>query len=359
VVTISRRALLGGALGAVAALPLGPARAELAQCAALRGATITFIVTFAAGGGFDVYARLLEPYLERHIGAEVVVSNVTGAGGLIGTKAIRDAAPDGRTIGIIGAGALMTARLAEVPDVPDPAEDFHVLGRLARQGYVWVTATRSGIASVESLWAAGRDPAVIGITDSASGIFFATAIGAHLLGIDAEFVAGYRGTSETALAAVRGEVDLTAATFESVLELIEAGDLRPILQVSDAPLDDHPALAGVPVLGGADGLAGRRAAALGRPVDETVRLANAMGEVTGAGRFIVAPKGIPEDIANCLEAGLMAAAHDPELVAAAGQARRSLDVLDAPASLALLQAAKAPAARLSTILAENIKRVRS
>jgi tripartite-type tricarboxylate transporter receptor subunit TctC len=359
VANISRRALLGGALGAVAVLPPGLARAAIAECGGLRGANVNLIVTFAPGGGFDVYARLLEPYLERHTGAEVVVNNVTGAGGLIGSKAIRDAAPDGRTIGIIGAGALMTARLAEGPGVPDPAEDFHVLGRLARQGYVWVTSAQSGIENVESLWATGRDPVVAGIQDVASGTFFSIAIGTHLLGIDAEFVAGHRGTSESALAAVRGEIDLTSGTFESLLELIEAGDLRPILQVGERPLDDHPALAGVPLLGGADGLAGRRAAALGRPVDETVRLANAIGEVTGAGRFIVAPKGLPDDVARCLETGLMAAAHDPEFVAAAAQARRSLEVLDAPASLALLQAAKAPAAQLSAILAENIKRVRS
>src|SRR4051794_3105839 len=89
-----------GVLGALAlllpVLPLGAA-----DCSSLAGHSITWIVPYSPGGGFDVESRLLAPHLSQVLGADVAVQNVSGAGGLVGAKAIRDAAPDGRTIGVI------------------------------------------------------------------------------------------------------------------------------------------------------------------------------------------------------------------------------------------------------------------
>ncbi len=61
---------------------------------------ITMIVAFAPGGGTDVVARALVPYLEKHIGggAKIVIVNRPGAGGDIGFAATAAAAPDGYTM---------------------------------------------------------------------------------------------------------------------------------------------------------------------------------------------------------------------------------------------------------------------
>ena len=64
-------------------------------------------LTLAAERGYDVYSRLIEPHLEAAPGAEIAVTNIEGAGGVIGTKRISEAAGDGRTLGLVNAGGLM------------------------------------------------------------------------------------------------------------------------------------------------------------------------------------------------------------------------------------------------------------
>lgn len=59
---------------------------------------IDFIVPYASGGGFDEYARLMEPYLEEELGASVTVRNVTGGGGVVGATQAYNAEPDGHTM---------------------------------------------------------------------------------------------------------------------------------------------------------------------------------------------------------------------------------------------------------------------
>ena len=60
--------------------------------------TITVVVPFAAGGSTDIAARLIAERLAALTGARFVVENRTGAGGAIGSEAVKRAAPDGRTL---------------------------------------------------------------------------------------------------------------------------------------------------------------------------------------------------------------------------------------------------------------------
>ena len=62
---------------------------------------ITFIVPFAPGGGADVGVRIMEPFMEKCLGGELVVVDKPGAGGAIGMFDIASAAPDGYTLGSI------------------------------------------------------------------------------------------------------------------------------------------------------------------------------------------------------------------------------------------------------------------
>src|SRR5437870_11976832 len=68
---------------------------------------ITMIVAFVPGGGTDVVARALVPYLEKQLGANarIVVVNRGGAGGEIGLTALAHAPSDGSTIGLTNAPA--------------------------------------------------------------------------------------------------------------------------------------------------------------------------------------------------------------------------------------------------------------
>jgi len=88
-----RRAAL---LGAAVVLT----RPALAQRAWPAGRPIEIVVPFAPGGGMDVMARTVAPFLVARLpGARVVVINRPGAGGQLGTEAVANAAPDGFTLG--------------------------------------------------------------------------------------------------------------------------------------------------------------------------------------------------------------------------------------------------------------------
>jgi len=358
--TRSRRQLLvQAAAGVSLAWPVRLAGAADEACADLAGQTIEWIVPFAAGGGFDVYSRLLEPSLEAATKAEVVVRNLEGAGGLIGSKAIRDAAPDGSTLGIVNGGGLMIARLIDGDAVPSPAADFAILAGLARQGYVWVTARDSGIGRIDQLWAPDRPATLFGIQDVGGLSFVSAALGAHSLGVEIEYVAGYKGSRERMLALMRGEVDLTTASFETLLDGIEAGDLVPLLQLSAGPISDHPALAGVPTLAGSGGLAETRAPATGRSAEAAGREAAALAGIIDVGAIVVAPAGLDPALAGCLEDRIMTAAADPAFVAAVRAADRSLDLSSGAEVTLVLRDAVSTAAAFKPVLEEALRRVRS
>ena len=110
-----RRLLLAAA--ALAALA-GPA---LAQDYPDR--PITFVVPFAAGGPTDTVTRLIAESMSKTLGQQVVVQNVTGAGGTLGAGEVAAAAPDGYTVLMHHIGMSTAPSLySELPY--NPLEDF-------------------------------------------------------------------------------------------------------------------------------------------------------------------------------------------------------------------------------------------
>jgi tripartite-type tricarboxylate transporter receptor subunit TctC len=79
----------------VTALPVA-SRTAMAQAYPSR--SITMVVPFAAGGPVDTLARILAERMRASLGQTVVIENVTGAGGSIGTGRVARAAPDGYTL---------------------------------------------------------------------------------------------------------------------------------------------------------------------------------------------------------------------------------------------------------------------
>jgi len=85
---------------------------------------ITMIVPFAAGGPTDILARLVSQTISPMLGQQVVVEDVTGAGGTIGATRAARADPDGYTM-IMGNLGTHAASLGMYPKLPyDPRTDF-------------------------------------------------------------------------------------------------------------------------------------------------------------------------------------------------------------------------------------------
>ena len=287
------------------------------------------------------------------------IDNQPGAGGLIGARALREATPDGYTLGILNGPGLLTAFVSGIAAAPNPATDFTILGRIARSRQVWATGRNSGIRTLDdAIRRSERGPLVFGVREVGGTAFVNIAVTSDLLALPIEIVTGFVGNRDASLAALRGDVDLVAYTFESVRDRILTGDLRPLLQISDVPISDDPALAGVALLGGADGVAARRAAALGRSVTEATRNAQGISALIEAGRLIAAPPGLEPDLLRCLERAVAGALSDGAFVSSARSANRSLDVAGGREALETLRAAATYAQRFAAIVADAIRRVR-
>jgi putative tricarboxylic transport membrane protein len=92
---------------------------------------ITLIVPFAAGGPTDVVARVVGDHISRTLGQQIVVENVTGAGGTTGTTRAAQAKPDGYTI-MMGHMGTHGAAPAQYPNIKyDPLKDFVPIGMAA------------------------------------------------------------------------------------------------------------------------------------------------------------------------------------------------------------------------------------
>jgi tripartite-type tricarboxylate transporter receptor subunit TctC len=328
-------------------------------CPAVAGQTIRFIVPNSAGGGYDIYARLLEPYLERALDSEIVVENRPGAGGRVAGRTVRDAAPNGRTLGILNATSLLVSELADDYSGLDPFENFTPIGRIARSEGVLATAAGSGLETIGSVAARGyQSPLLVGIVDVGSTSFVSVGVTSEILGVEVRYLAGYPGTREASLGLLRGEYDVGGFTLESVMDRITSGDLTPVLQISSEPLSDHPLLRDVPVLGGPAGFAAEAMRARGEDPARAFALAEALIGMYEAGRIVVGPPGLSADLAACLSEQLAAVADSDDFLAAAALAGRSIGFLG-PASLAeTSRASRAHRRTLGPILRRHIELAR-
>ena len=94
-----------GALAA-AAIAASPATAQTGADF-YKGQTVTYIVSTAPGGGYDLYGRFVAEYMQKYLpGSTFVVKNLPGAGHLVGTNTIYAAKPDGLTIGTFNTGLI-------------------------------------------------------------------------------------------------------------------------------------------------------------------------------------------------------------------------------------------------------------
>src|SRR6478735_8493929 len=95
----SKRLSLGAGIVTAAVLAAGAASAQTGADF-YKGKTVTYIVSTAPGGGYDLYGRLVAEFMQKYLpGSTFVVKNLPGAGHLVGTNTIYASRPDGLTIG--------------------------------------------------------------------------------------------------------------------------------------------------------------------------------------------------------------------------------------------------------------------
>ena len=141
--------LAGGLMAASIAMP------ALAQGGAdyFKGKTVTYIVATAAGGGYDLYGRLVAEYMQRYLpGSTFVVRNLPGAGHLVGANTIYASRADGLTIGTFNTG-LIYNQLVGLPGMKFDLTKMSWIGKATTEPRAIVIAQQSPIKTFADLQA--------------------------------------------------------------------------------------------------------------------------------------------------------------------------------------------------------------
>jgi tripartite-type tricarboxylate transporter receptor subunit TctC len=169
-----------------------------------RGKTVTILVGFTAGGGYDVYARLLGRHIGRHIpgNPSVVVQNMPGAGSLKATQYVYGvAAKDGLTLATVSRGMATDPLLN---DAKFDATKLAWIGSVTSETSICATWQTSPIKTWDDMFK--REFTLGGSATGADPDTFAL-IMRNLFGAKVRLVTGYPGGNDINLAMERGEVD--------------------------------------------------------------------------------------------------------------------------------------------------------
>ena len=190
---------------------------------------IRLIVPFPAGGPNDVIARVIGQRMSELLKQHVIVDNRGGAGGVLGTDALAKAKPDGYTIAVTSAGALVISPSMEKVAY-DTLKDLQPITLVAKVPEMLVVATSVPATDMKQLVALAKaQPGKLNFASSGPGSL------PHLAGellkltakIDIVHVP-YRGAAPAVNDLVGQQVQMAFLDLPVLLPQIKAGTLRPI-----------------------------------------------------------------------------------------------------------------------------------
>lgn len=220
----------GGALPRRLLLGVGlawPAQAATPQPWPQRA--ITIIVPFAPGGPVDNAARPLAEGLRRQLGQPIVIENRPGAGGVVGTRQVAQARPDGYTL-LVGSPGPLTIAPAASPDAPDPMRVLAPVALIAESPQVLVVPPSSPATTLDAFLALARArPGGLNLGSAGIGTtpHLAMELLASIAGMRFEHVP-YRGTGAALPDVMAGKIDGLFGDISAVLGPVEAGQLRAL-----------------------------------------------------------------------------------------------------------------------------------
>jgi tripartite-type tricarboxylate transporter receptor subunit TctC len=293
------------------------------------GKTIEFVVGGDAGGGYDIYARTVARYMNRHIpgNPNIIVKNMPGAGSTRAGIYISTVAPkDGSSVGALMPGAIIGPLLDDKPNLQfDPTKVIYI-GTADSGVRVCTTFQNSKIKTFDD---AQKQKTILG----ASAAGGATRDYDYLLnktaGAKFEVVSGYQGTVDIALAMERGEVDgMCGWDWSSVKsqksEWVREKKLNILVQVALEPEAELTKM-GVPLIW--------------KYVtnDEDRKVAELVVSQQVFQRSYIAPPGTPAEQINILRAAFDATVADPQLLADAEKMKISITPLSGAKVQALIE----------------------
>lgn len=308
---------------AIAALlgALSPAHAQPGG-ELFRGKEISLLIGAGAGGGADIYARVLARHYGRHLPGNptVVPKNVPGAGGLRVLNQLYNVSPkDGTEIALSLAGPLFEPLFGN-KGAKFEATKFTWIGNMDSDATVCFTGRLSGIKTWQDL--KNRETTFGASGPSSTASIQAKVMGA-LLGLNVRMIHGYQGVRTSILAMQRGELDGACGIYVSSMRAqhsneIASGELVVWIAFDEKRIKDFPDAPTIYEL---------------IKNDDDRKLANLIFGQNTLGRPLSAPPGLSAEAADALRKGFMAAMADPAFLADAQKARLNVSPMNAEQTL--------------------------
>jgi tripartite-type tricarboxylate transporter receptor subunit TctC len=296
-----------------------PCPESLGQEPFFKGKTNRIIVPFAAGGGYDIYSRIMGRHMGKHIPGKpvFVVENMTGAGGLIGINHVyKVAKPDGSTIGT-PIGTMFVDQLIGKPGIEFDGRKFEYIGAPAQDTPLLIVYKRTGIKTAQQ-WLSHPTPVKFGSSGPGSANESIPKIAKATLNLPLQVVSGYKGSSVIRLAFNSGEVDGVANAWESMVatwsQELQNGEAVILLQAASKR---HPELPNVPLV------IDYAESEIGKKLVQSV--INNFGAT--ARPYVVSP-GTPKNRVELLRKAFMDTMRDPEFAAELKKSKLDLNPLD-------------------------------
>jgi tripartite-type tricarboxylate transporter receptor subunit TctC len=280
-----------GGLAAVALVPGGVA-AEVMTVApdAFPARPITLIVPFPAGGPSDALARAIAQGMSIHLKQPIVVENISGAGGTIGSAKLVKSAPDGYTLGF-GTVGTHVANAALYKKLPyDPLADFDAVGLAGTAPTILLARPllpASNLPEFVAYAGANRATATYGSAGVGSISHFACVILLSALKQNVTHVP-YRGVAPAMNDLMGGHIDVMCDQSTTSLPQVAGGKVKALAVLTDRKLAQLPDVATASSFGYGD---------------VNIRAWNAL----------FAPKGTPAPVIKRLNDALRAAVADADL----------------------------------------------
>ena len=204
--------------------PAGAARAQDAY----PNRVIRFIVGFAAGGGNDLFARLVVNKFQENTGATAIIENKPGAGGRISSDFVAHQPPDGYTV-LVAATGQMAIAAAIYPNLTyHPTKSFIALNMIASFPLVLVVPANHPVKSVKELvaWAKAH-PDKSNYGTSAPPFTIATELLKLKTGMPAVAIP-FKGTNESNLCVVSEQCLFTISDGRPAIPLVKGGKTRAL-----------------------------------------------------------------------------------------------------------------------------------
>jgi tripartite-type tricarboxylate transporter receptor subunit TctC len=296
-----------------------------------KGRTVTMMVGSEAGGGYDVYARLLARHLGKHIpgNPSFIVQNRPGAAAVIATNYLATVAPQDGSVILAPNRTVAFVQLLGQPGARYDAVKLNWLGSLNNEVGVLAVARAAPVKSLEH---ARSTSLIVGSTTVGSdGDVYPTLMNLTL-GTRFKMVRGYSGSAAIDLAVERGEVQAQSDSFSSVLKRWPdwRNKVNIVVQLALSP---HPELKGVPLV--FDYVTPQFVVPNLTP-DQADTAWRLLLVQKAMGRPFVVGQNVPPERVRALRDAFRALVRDPEFQADAERGRNEISALDGDAIQSLL-----------------------